>query len=42
MILAFCGGAYPKFRIDKKELHERRNIKIGMIKKSIRMIQFNF
>ena len=35
-ILSFCGGAYPKFGIDRKVVHyERWNTKIGIIKKSI-------
>ena len=33
LILSFCGGACPKFgMIDPKEVHERQNTKIKIIK----------
>ena len=34
LVLSFCGGAYPKFGIDWKEVHERGDTQIRMIKKS--------
>ena len=40
-IFCFCGSAYPKFGIDEKEVLERGNTKIRILKKSMIMVQFN-